>query len=294
MKHLKKVLSEEEYSEFLISSAFVLSNVTKIVTGDGDDDYLVKYNPNNVAKYLSVLPLRDGTITITIPYEMQLNGRSVLSEIYYSVNHGQTWRVFFNDPAVEGEEEGISTTIAVSAMEKVFFKSTGVGTGINGAGASITSDIPVILEGNIMSMIYGDDFAGHDTFNGGTYNFYGLFSGLNVISARDLCLPATALTTGCYYRLFQGCSLLREGPVLPAKTLAAHCYREMFHGCSLLNDVTCLATDISASNSLTNWLYGVAATGTFIKADGMDGWPSGVNGIPNGWTVYVNNDGGEL
>jgi hypothetical protein len=50
MKHLKKVLSEEEYSEFLISSAFVLSNVTKIVTGDGDDDYLVKYHPNNVAK----------------------------------------------------------------------------------------------------------------------------------------------------------------------------------------------------------------------------------------------------
>jgi len=57
----------------------------------------------------------------------------------------------------------------------------------------------------------------------------------------------------------------------------------MFKGCTKLNSVTCLATDISASNATNNWLSGVAATGTFTKA-GMTSWTSGGSGIPDGWT----------
>lgn len=64
----------------------------------------------------------------------------------------------------------------------------------------------------------------------------------------------------------------------------------MFQGCSSLNNVTCLATNISASNCTTDWLSGVASSGTFIKASGMvvgeGGWtPNSASGIPSGWTV---------
>jgi hypothetical protein len=52
-----------------------------------------------------------------------------------------------------------------------------------------------------------------------------------------------------------------------------------------------LATDISASNCLTNWVSGVASTGTFVKHPDMTSLPSGVSGIPSGWTVV--NDGEE-
>ncbi len=70
-------------------------------------------------------------------------------------------------------------------------------------------------------------------------------------------------------------------------TLVNRCYNNMFnnmfHGCSNLNSVTCLATNISANQCTTNWLNGVAATGTFITPSST-GWNSGVNGKPSGWT----------
>ena len=46
-----------------------------------------------------------------------------------------------------------------------------------------------------------------------------------------------------------------------------------------------LATDISAEQCLLNWVSGVASSGTFIKAASMTSLPSGINGIPSGWTV---------
>jgi hypothetical protein len=45
-----------------------------------------------------------------------------------------------------------------------------------------------------------------------------------------------------------------------------------------------LATDISASNCLDNWVSGVASSGNFYKKSGVT-IPSGVSGIPSGWTV---------
>ena len=101
-------------------------------------------------------------------------------------------------------------------------------------------------------------------------------------------LPATTLANFCYQRMFQGCTNLTTAPELPATTLANGCYADMFNGCKKLNSVTCLATNISASNATNNWLSGVAATGTFTKAPGMTGWTTGSNGIPAGWTVVDN------
>lgn len=59
----------------------------------------------------------------------------------------------------------------------------------------------------------------------------------------------------------------------------------MFYGCANLNTITCLATDISAQYCTNNWVYGVAASGTFTKAASMTSWSTGVGGIPRGWTV---------
>lgn len=59
----------------------------------------------------------------------------------------------------------------------------------------------------------------------------------------------------------------------------------MFYNCSRLSYIKCLAiTRINENNSTTNWVSGVASTGTFIK-DPNAVWPSGNNGIPAGWTV---------
>jgi len=40
----------------------------------------------------------------------------------------------------------------------------------------------------------------------------------------------------------------------------------MFMGCTNLNYIKCLATDVSASYCITNWVNGVSENGTFVKA----------------------------
>ena len=98
-------------------------------------------------------------------------------------------------------------------------------------------------------------------------------------------LPATELDSSCYYHMFDKCTSLTAAPELPATELVYSCYSYMFHNCSSLSSVTCLATSgINQDFSTNNWLYGVAATGTFTKAANVI-WDAGTNGIPSGWNV---------
>ena len=98
-------------------------------------------------------------------------------------------------------------------------------------------------------------------------------------------LPATTLAGYCYSSMFMFCKNLTVAPKLPATTLAERCYYAMFQSCSNLNHITMLATDISASYCLDNWVNGVASNGVFVKSPFMNSLPSGASGIPTGWSV---------
>ena len=98
-------------------------------------------------------------------------------------------------------------------------------------------------------------------------------------------LPVTTLADRCYISMFSGCTGLTTAPELPATILLSNCYQSMFNGCTNLNYIKCLATNISASDCLKNWVSGVSATGTFVKAASMTSWTTGTSGIPDGWTV---------
>jgi hypothetical protein len=67
--------------------------------------------------------------------------------------------------------------------------------------------------------------------------------------------------------------------------LIPYCYYSMFYGCSKLNYIKMLATDISDTTCLFNWVSGVASTGTFVKHPNMTSLTTGPYGIPSGWTV---------
>jgi hypothetical protein len=99
-------------------------------------------------------------------------------------------------------------------------------------------------------------------------------------------LPATVLAESCYDTMFSACSTIEKAPKLSAATLVTSCYYQMFNGCSKLNEVTCLATDgFSATKCTENWITGVGSTGKFTKAQGVESWPRGASGIPNGWEI---------
>ena len=127
------------------------------------------------------------------------------------------------------------------------------------------------------------------TLMGDCYNT--MFRGCSSLTTAPE-LPATTLASSCYYCMFEGCTSLTTAPTLPATTLANYCYQRMFYGCSKLNYIKMLATDKSATNCLEVWVKGVASTGTFVKKPAMNSLPTGVDGIPSGWTVV--DDGEEI
>ena len=121
------------------------------------------------------------------------------------------------------------------------------------------------------------------TLEYGCYN--GMFYGCTSLTSAPLILPAITLASNCYGGMFQGCTSLTTAPALPATTLAGSCYSSMFADCTSLNYIKCLATNISAIDCTSDWVYGVASNGTFVKNANMSSWATGKNGIPSNWTV---------
>jgi len=146
--------------------------------------------------------------------------------------------------------------------------------------------------GNIMSLLYGDNFIGQTTLPA-TYTFCQLFKTSGIVSAEHLILPAMTLTDSCYRAMFSKAYRLQISPTFPAKNLTTECYKYMFENCTNLKKITCLAetnidtTDSGSVNCFTSTSSGTSlqAHGVFIKSANATDWTTGKNGIPNGWTV---------
>ena len=117
------------------------------------------------------------------------------------------------------------------------------------------------------------------------YCYSSMFIGCTSLTTAPSVLPSTTLEIMCYKSMFEGCSSLTNAPALPATTLNFMCYSNMFRNCTKINYIKCLATDISAPSCTSNWVSGVASTGTFVKNPNMASWTEGTSGIPTGWTV---------
>ena len=98
-------------------------------------------------------------------------------------------------------------------------------------------------------------------------------------------LPATTLAPTCYKHLFQGCTSLTTAPELNAETLVSNCYTNMFYECSKINYIKALFTTTPSAEYTSNWVNGVAASGTFVKNREATWNETGVNAIPTGWSV---------
>ncbi|MBQ4014593.1 MAG: hypothetical protein II610_04975 [Treponema sp.] len=123
----------------------------------------------------------------------------------------------------------------------------------------------------------------------GCYSY--MFQSCNDLTKAPSQLPATTLAKSCYQSMFSNCKKLVTAPSLRAATLAQDCYNCLFENCEALESITCLATDISASNCIQYWVIGVLSNGKFICDSSMVGtWIAKRgdalgSGVPAGWTV---------
>ena len=100
--------------------------------------------------------------------------------------------------------------------------------------------------------------------------------------------PEIRLTTLAYnalYFMFSGCTSLIRAPRLPAMTLEEGCYHGIFSGCSSLTEASIAATT-TATDALTNWLDGVAASGTVYADPSLTLPTDSASGTPSGWTRH--------
>lgn len=140
----------------------------------------------------------------------------------YSLDNGKTW---VSLPAN-------TNTPTVPAGKKILWKSTlNPGEQVG----SFQSQKQFDVMGNVMSLIFGDNFQGKDDLTGYDYAFYKLMAPYtDVIDAGNMCLPAMTLSEGCYQKMLDRCSSLTTPPKLPATTLAPYCYDNMLANCTAL------------------------------------------------------------
>ena len=359
------------------------------VTANGTEVMVTPYESPNQDKGYAIVPL-DADIVL-IPADTALIKSVNLTDplaipLTFEAKTAGATVTFTKSPApglsslsVEYSTDGITWTnysepITLSdSGNKVSFRGTNATYANLNIGSHFSCSKDCYIYGNIMSLINKDNFATNTTLTA-DYTFYNLFendSNLYNHPSKPLMLPATTLTSYCYYGMFKGCSnltaapalpatnlaqfcyygmfyecsnltaapalpatnlakgcygtmfagcssltevpelpastlddncysgmfancsSLTEAPRLPATTLAYGCYYYMFYGCSKLNSITCLATSgIDINYSTTDWLEGVATSGTFIKADsaGLNSGATGTfwtknyaSGIPTGW-----------
>lgn len=198
-------------------------------------------------------------------------GSTSTKKPYYSLDNGETWTLAVKDAPIE-----------TSAGDKILLKGTNTYYATN-----ISSTGDFICYGNLLSMKYGDDFS-EETEGWEFSKFFANNS--HLISAANLIMPESGGNYGggsypvATNSFFKNCTSLTTAPELPATTLTEKCYSGLFYGCTSLNYIKMLATDISAEGCLLYWTNNVAATGTFVKAAGVE-IPTGTSGIPEGWTV---------
>ncbi|MBQ6204694.1 MAG: leucine-rich repeat protein [Prevotella sp.] len=199
---------------------------------------------------LTFEPLVDGTTVIVS------NPRGLTIE--YSINGGSTW------------SSTSATNIAIdnlAAGTKVCLRGDNAAYGMANNDASqavnIKFDKDCYVYGNVMSLVSSTGFATLTKLTD-TNTFQNLFGGNDHFfshSTKDLVLPATTLTQGCYngmfaratisrapelpattavrscyYRMFYACPNLKVAPALPATTMDYDCYHGMFESCIALEE----------------------------------------------------------
>lgn len=239
--------------------------------------------------YLTFVALEDGTFQFS-------------HTVNYSLDDGQTW--------VELATNTPSPTIT-SGNKIIWKRILTPPTGSSKGTFSATGDFDV--QGNIMSLVYGDNFRGVTDLTDYEYVFEYLFQqNTHVINSENLIIPATTATVfcyaymfedcinlitspkilpattlgnDCYLAMFNGCSSLTTSPILPALQLAYCCYQWMFNGCTNLNYIKAMFIEIPDSVTLHNWVKDVASTGTFVKNSAAQWDVVGTKGVPSGWTI---------
>ena len=207
--------------------------------------------------YLTIISLSDNNTFGWKTYGGSSTHDKIIS---ISTDNGSTWISKTDSTTGDGSVNDTSSGTILTTLntgDKMLIKGTNTryAEGTNG-WTTFTSTGNFYVEGNIMSLIYNDNFISETNLTQ-TYTFAGLFyKCINLINAENLILPATTLMLCCYHYMFSGCTNLITTPELPATTLVNNCYSHMFSGCKSLTTSPKLPATILAYECYCNMFGG--------------------------------------
>ena len=206
-----------------------------------DDTYLLyasrgKYTTHEIPKqYLTFIALEDGTFSFS---------KAGLS---YSLDDGETWTALYAG----------ANTPTVTAGSKIMWKNNTTLTPIYSDGIGTFSSTGTFeAEGNIMSLYYGDNAIGMKSLTI-YYSLQNLFKNSKIVNAQRLLLPATNISTGSYWGMFENCtSLILPPAIIPIVEMAQEGCRSMFYGCTSLTTPPILPATKMVSDCYNGMFYG--------------------------------------
>lgn len=152
-----------------------------------------------------------------------------------------------------------TTTQSINSGQTLSFKGNCTANYSNGIG-TFTINKKCNLEGNCMSLLFGDDAANNNSLSGKSYAFRILFKRCTtIIQVSESFLPATTLTSSCYSSMFYNCTSLTAAPELPATKLTESCYASMFYGCTSLTAAPALPATTIDKYCYDSMFYGCSS-----------------------------------
>lgn len=161
-------------------------------------------------------------------------GTIVFSERDTGTPVNKVIEVSVNNCAWTAMATSASTTINVAVGDKI--RCRGNNTTYKGSSAGsraefVKSTAIFNLYGNIMSLIYGDNFIGNTTLNG---SFRSMFEGTNAVDADNLIFPALVVPDEGYMNMFMNCYLLEKQPTVLATEAGNKAFQGFVAGCTKL------------------------------------------------------------
>ncbi len=222
-------------------------------------------------QYMTIKALGSGTITFTIPANVNT---SYITSISYRKNKG-AWTTTGNSSSV------VTISVSVVANDIVEWKgdasTLSIGDGTTNA-SRINCTALFELYGNIMSLLYEDDFRNKNYLPDKYRTFQELFMESNVQNARNLILPVTILENinmNTYRRMFKNCTSLIYAPrYISIKKVNRYTFHEMYYGCtsmitgSLFDITDCINDDATyAEFAFRSMYHGCSALQSNLPAE---------------------------
>ena len=251
LKYLTTFDNEAQYEEFLNGNSVPYINVS----------YISQTGENKYYKESSAFQLQPFTIHVDeLPDNREINYRILIGDhedngstpTYYRYKkNNDEWKTVTYD---YNSGFNIDAEFTLKEGDTVQIINKGNFGGVQPFIWTDTTGLKCTVSGNIMSLIWGDDYVyapanklpfpnfnkgawGGNYYEGTQYVYFD-FTNDFIVDAGDLWLPTKNLCPNIFKNMFNNCYKLEVAPDVNAKYLPYHACDSMFYGCSSLHEMS--------------------------------------------------------